>query len=236
MKSSDFKAFWQAQTQPLHAHAEDQWFDRYAFEIKQYLPSEGIVVDAGCGSGEILMRLSPYYKKMIGIDYSDSMLERAKQRNYSNPVDFFGSSVVKIKSICPSLVDAIYCNGVVQYLSHQELSQFIADSLSILPTGGSLVILQVPNVNCRTLFRLGFYRHESKVSFVRILKGIVSLFFYDLLQFVRSGSTYVDDGIGNWFSIEEMRLMAKRAGGHAEIYGSNSVNYYYRFHVVISKN
>lgn len=236
MERNQFKDFWESQTTPLHAHKQELWYDRYAQEIKNFLPEQGVVVDAGCGSGEILERLSRYYRKMIGVDYSESMLTQAKQKKYENQVVFFNDSIINIKTFCAYPVDAIYCNGVVQYLSHEEFAHFIADSLSLLSNKGKLIILQIPNVNCRTLFRLGFYQHEKAISFNRILKGMISLTLRDLINFLKTGSTKMEDGIGNWYSIEEVRELVRPLGASVEVHGSVFVNYSYRFHVVISKN
>jgi ubiquinone/menaquinone biosynthesis C-methylase UbiE len=38
------------------------------------------VVDAGCGNAEILVELAPSFLTMYGVDYSTSMLEKAKKR------------------------------------------------------------------------------------------------------------------------------------------------------------
>jgi len=235
MESKEFKEFWESQTTPLHAHAQEKWFDRYASEIRNYLPQQGIIVDAGCGSGEILLRLLPQYKKIVGIDYSQSMLDQTRMKvGNSAFVELHCGSITQIKSYCAEEVDAIYCNGVIQYLSKEELLKFVKDSLDVLSPSGSLLLLQIPNINCRTLFRLGFYRHESKVPFSSILKGMISLFAKDLINLIKGRKS--DDGIGNWYSMEEMKQLAASLGATAEVYGSAFVNYYYRFHVVITKN
>ena len=66
----------------LAAQADAIWpqekplFDRYR------LPSEANVPDAGCGTGEISLRLAQMFPhaRLLGVDVSDDHLERARAR------------------------------------------------------------------------------------------------------------------------------------------------------------
>ena len=237
MKSADFKDFWDKMAAPAHAHSSDFWFDRYGREIMFYLTGAETVVDAGCGSGEILMRIAPHFKKVIAIDYSESMLNTARRKmveSQINHVDLFCDNISQIESYCTQPVDAIFSNGVIQYLSQDDLDEFVSACKRVLKPGGKLILFNIPNVNNRILFMLGFYKHEKRVTFYRVLKGFPRLWLRILRFKITNGFKKYNDGIGNWFSIEQMKKIGLKHGLGVQIYGSSVVNYYYRFHVVLT--
>ena len=36
-------------------------------------------IDTGCGAGEIMIEMAPYFKKIYGIDYSSKMIGKANE-------------------------------------------------------------------------------------------------------------------------------------------------------------
>lgn len=237
MNSNEFKKFWDTMVTPSHAHASDKWFDRYAREILSYISGARTVVDAGCGSGEILVRIAPYCDKITGIDYSQSMLSRASEKvssaGYAH-VKLFCDNIINLDRYCRDPVDAIYCNGVVQYLSPAEMQTFLTRCKNILKADGKLIVLNIPNINSRILFMLGYYKHEKKISFFHVLNGLPRLWWKMMLFKVRNKWRNYDDGVGNWFSIEQIREVARLNDLNVAIYGASVVNYYYRFHAVFT--
>ena len=239
MESKEFKTFWEGQKSPVHAHSNDYWFDRYAEEILFFLRGRKVIVDAGCGSGEILERIAPHFEKITAIDYSSSMLALAQEKMKNrNPqlVSFACDSITNIKEHCQAPVDGIFSNGVIQYLSNAELIKFIESSSDLLRTDGMLLLFNVPNRNSRLLFMLGFYKHEKYVSFFKVLKGLFGLGFKILADKVRNGFRSYPDGIGNWYTMDQLKKLGAEKGFTVEIYGSTIVNYYYRFHAILRKN
>jgi ubiquinone/menaquinone biosynthesis C-methylase UbiE len=236
MRSSDFKDFWDKKQDPSHAHSSSAWFDRYAEEIMSYIAGAKSVVDAGCGSGELLERIGKHCSNVIGIDYSQSMLDMARKRlseSGLNNVELFCDSVTAIDKYCQKKVDAVYSNGVVQYLSSDELEEFMKGCRTVLNPGGRVALLSVPNINCRTLFLLGFYKHEEPIAFSRFLKGLPGLWWKTFSYRLRHGRRF-DDGIGNWFSIQQVKQMAERHSFNVAIYGTSIVRYNYRFHAILT--
>ena len=236
-ESVDFKDFWDKMARPVHAHSSEVWYDRYAQEILGFLSGSKSIVDAGCGSGEILLRVAPFFMKVCALDYSQSMLEKAREKLAAGGifhVDLFCDNITNIGKHCDGPVDAIYSNGVIQYLSQPELDQFVAECKKILQSNGKIILLNIPNINNRILFMLGFYKHEKPVSFFRILKGLPGLWLTILRFKIKHRFQKYDDGIGNWFSIDQMKTVGAQHGFEVQIYGASVVDYYYRFHAVLT--
>lgn len=52
----------------------DKWCEYLVSILKEYGVNDGIVLDLGCGTGNITERLSDKGYDMIGVDYSQEML------------------------------------------------------------------------------------------------------------------------------------------------------------------
>lgn len=99
------------------------------------------IIDIGCGSGMSTLPLEQRFPeaKIIGVDNSKEMLEKAKQcsdkirweqSDCSKPLDDFGK------------FDLIFSNAFLQWLHNQE--EFIAHTAGLLNKNGILA-MQIPN-------------------------------------------------------------------------------------------
>ena len=107
--------------------------------IDKQCPSEGQILDIGCGTGLYLKEFSdrsPNYK-LFGIDMSESMLERAR---INCP-----SADVKIEDIYESnfpenSFDMIYTVGAIQYFGRKRLPSIFEKLHKMLKPGGVVMI------------------------------------------------------------------------------------------------
>ena len=97
------------------------------------------VVDLGCGNGYLYNKLrSP--GSYIGIDYSEQLLEKAKNRTKILPSTYFIlSDITKPLAIKPNIADVVVCNMVVQYLS--SLEGVVSNVVSLLTAGGTAIVV-----------------------------------------------------------------------------------------------
>ena len=72
-----FDHYIKAVTNPLSEIAE--YFDKENQFLKNLINKESIVLDVGCGNGRTIKFLSPFVKRIVGIDYSEKMLGAAKE-------------------------------------------------------------------------------------------------------------------------------------------------------------
>lgn len=59
----------------------DQWTEDYTCILKEYGIEDGILLDLGCGTGSLSLRLADKGYDMIGVDYSMDMLEIAREKS-----------------------------------------------------------------------------------------------------------------------------------------------------------
>lgn len=65
----------------------EEWADYIEDCLKEYGIAEGLVLDLGCGTGSITERLAEKGYDMIGVDYSEDMLEIAMEKREENGHD-----------------------------------------------------------------------------------------------------------------------------------------------------
>ena len=97
-------------------------FYQFALEqIAQALPSNGTVVDLGCGSGALLLPLAELFPKLrfVGVDLSENMLAIAKNESVKRQlknVSFLRENFTQLSSITDKSIDFVYCSMATHHL------------------------------------------------------------------------------------------------------------------------
>ena len=105
------------------------------------LPSNWVVADLGCGSGDAAERLAPVVAKVIAVDQEPAMLTAARRRleMYDN-VDFIEANLLDLP-LEPSSLDAAV---LMLVLHHQEDPQAIlSEATRVLRSDGVLMIVDM---------------------------------------------------------------------------------------------
>ena len=105
----------------------------------------GLVVDLGCGTGRLAIRLARQGREVIGVDLSRSMLgaaEEAKKRlpeDVKRRVDFICADMVSWES--PREISEVFClNNALSHVATMEgISSALRNTLRRLEAGGQLV-------------------------------------------------------------------------------------------------
>lgn len=72
----------------------DEWTGYLIELLKENGVAEGLILELGCGTGNITRRLFDLGYDMIGIDYSDEMLEIAREYEYDRNIDCEDQSTI----------------------------------------------------------------------------------------------------------------------------------------------
>lgn len=111
--------------------------------IAEAAPTEGMtVIDIGCGSGQLALRIAPLVEHVLGVDISQSMidllLENAAAKGISN-VEGIAVPIEHLQ-IEPSSVDLVISNYVLHHLRDRDKAAAVARATSWLKPGGKVVI------------------------------------------------------------------------------------------------
>ncbi len=104
----------------------------------------GSVLDAGCGTGEILTHALRLYPELnisyMGLDFSENILRRASGRGeLKSKASFFQGSVANLP-YRDETFDRVICSGVVWYLGSKcEVVRLLREFNRVLKPGGVLV-------------------------------------------------------------------------------------------------
>lgn len=113
----------------------------YVIKIVNERNNKGLVLDVGCGTGDLVCELAKKGVVAIGIDFAKEMIDIAKDNAQK-------SNLKKAKFECCSIFDysfeqnkydVISANGFIEYISYKEFNKFLEISLKTLKSGGSLV-------------------------------------------------------------------------------------------------
>lgn len=147
-----------------HADAAGKWNAMYAdeterldecnfrlrrdFTVAQVLSivtPDSQVLDLGCGAGPVVSELRQRGVKVVGIDYSEDMLEHARARLRSQGLtdDWLFQGDCRNTAFQDESFDVIVCLGVISYIENYDPA--LAEIKRLLKPGGT-VILSFRNV------------------------------------------------------------------------------------------
>ena len=116
-----------------------------AFTNRSYSQTGDLsLLDIGCGTGSLSLALSTTFKKVVGIDLDEAMLEKARQvANEKTNLEFFLLDMLEIDShFYSETFDGIVCYGntLVHLSSLEQISFFFKKCLRLLTPHGKLLI------------------------------------------------------------------------------------------------
>lgn len=105
--------------------------------------SREVIVDIGCGSGNILESL-PRDIEYFGIDISEEYIRSARRRFSARGNFFLGTAhdFVSQHDSCFGSADLVLCNGLLHHLSDCEALEVLELAKQILKSEGRLVCLE----------------------------------------------------------------------------------------------
>jgi SAM-dependent methyltransferase len=108
------------------------------------------VLDLGCATGQMLLRLSDLIETGVGVDISPAMIGRAQQMTGRQNLRFEIDDIVHFCTNCRDQFDLVLLIGVIEHLPSQPAA--LASIRRVLAASGRLIILSPHPWN--PLFRL----------------------------------------------------------------------------------
>jgi amino acid adenylation domain-containing protein len=108
------------------------------------------VLEIGCGTGLLLLRIAPHCESYVGTDFSPTVLRSLQQQvdeaGLSRRVKLLQRESSDFSSMGPASVDVVVINSVTQYLpSIEHLVRVIEGAVRVLTPGGRIFIGDVRN-------------------------------------------------------------------------------------------
>lgn len=121
---------------------EAQGSESYFELVASRIPDRATLLELGCGSGAFFEHALPRAGKSIGVDYSQGMLDEARQRlgNKANDVDF-RLGYLEHLPIGDESVDYMVCYMVLHHVAVPPHA--VHDAFRVLKPGGKFIIVDL---------------------------------------------------------------------------------------------
>ena len=236
-RSAASKKFWDKQVTSRHRAEGDRFFRLKAQEHAALLSdkdrSSG-VVDIGCGAGELLAHFALRAKVACAIDYSKSMLNRARAR-----LEGSGIRLIHEVDVCRRMAEVdqavwIACGSVNQYLGPRAQKRLL-DVFRNNQHSRALYWFDCVDPVRYVVWGLGCnYLADRAPSLKALLWSLVLMSRQAMSSGILAKARWLGSGAMGWGYLPCFwRQECKRLNLHVEIV--SSARYEYRYHVMIRK-
>jgi len=99
------------------------------------------IVEIGCGTGKNTALLSKVGKRVHGIDFSEGMIQKAREKLKSANVQFSVADITKRWPVPDQSADLVTCNLVLEHI--EDLTFVFAEASRVLQKGGQLFVSEL---------------------------------------------------------------------------------------------
>lgn len=214
-----------------HRFSTEEFLAKEANEKLFHLNGGNTLLDFGCGAGELLIYYVPNYEKVIGVDFSRSMLVEAEKKILHHKYKNVDLILADDKTVWEKLnlkFDQITTTGVVQYLTPEQLEEFILNASMYLNEGGKITFFDIIDPRLYSLWKIGWFSQKS--MFRNMFTSAFNSCVKRVLAFLKGQP---GDIVGNSHSPQIIEEMARKNGFQVEF--ARSMYYEYRYHAIIQK-
>jgi cyclopropane fatty-acyl-phospholipid synthase-like methyltransferase len=213
-----------------HRSSAEEFISREAREKLFHLDGGKTLLDFGCGAGELLVYYALEYERLVGTDFSASMLDEADKRIRARKCENITLILADDKTIWEKLdssFDRITAAGVVQYLTDEEVDNFISHASGYLNKGGKIVLFDLLDPRLYPLWKIGLFSRDF--GFKKVLHKIGFEVHSVVSASLKNRPTDILGYTHNPFTIESI---AHKHGFEMEYV--QSMYYEYKYHAIIS--
>jgi cyclopropane fatty-acyl-phospholipid synthase-like methyltransferase len=212
----DWKAFWQ--TYPAreaeldlfqqvgktrHGKAiSDTQFDLLLKDIRAKLslePSDDLL-DIGCGNGLITCHLANYVSEVVGLDFSDVLIDTANRLNQARNCSYVLHDAKRLGDFAdktPKSFNKVLCYEALSFFNETELTRMLQELQKILRPPARIFLGSVLDRGKKFRF---FNTIPRKMIYVKMVL------------------TGKDFGLGKWWNMENIRTVAEAQGFRCQIF------------------
>jgi len=231
MNKINFKEYWASKNTPSNRRDDDEFCQKKISEALLHIPKGGIILDYGCGNCNQTKFLSPFFNRIIAVDFSKSMLCEAEKEigllGIKN-ISLLHADELTVWSKIEKKVNIIISTGVIQYFTSRQLKNFIENCLKNITNDGYIAFYDVIHPLKYLYFKYNLI--NNKGNFINISRYVIQLFFH--FFFENQPDIYLGEIGYGYYPIYFLDICKKN---NLEIEFVSSIYYEYRYHVIIRK-
>lgn len=138
-----------------------------------------VILDSGCGCGEMSVFFALQGAKVIGIDKNKLAIDSSKKFAQSNKVEekcLFVQGCSELMPVDSASIDIIFSRSTIQYMDHRKV---LNEYLRILKPLGIIILIENlpynPIINIYRLFRRIFARTPQDIKYLNSIRGYITL-------------------------------------------------------------
>lgn len=189
-------------------YAQADWINKpsiFGEWALQFFPSQGRVLDAGCGQGQDSRLFAEKGHDVVGIDFSEEALRYANEKTsdaLKGKIHFEQADLSKPLTFPDASFDVVYSHLATHYFDSATTQKLFDEFYRVLKTGGVLILL----VN--SVHDSEYGRGEKIESDYYIISNMRKRYFsadsikqfaskFDVIIADEQGETYKDRDVGN---------------------------------------
>ncbi|PYS25466.1 MAG: SAM-dependent methyltransferase [Acidobacteria bacterium] len=115
----------------------DQQVTRRTFETQRFKS----ILEIGCGTGKNTAFLASIANKMLALDFSEQMIEKAKHKSSTDNVTFRVADITDPWLVADRSIDLVTCNLVLEHV--EDLGFVFGEAARVLIEGGNLFVSEL---------------------------------------------------------------------------------------------
>ncbi len=130
--------------QPIPAHEMREWVERTVAEISLLRPQE--ILEIGCGTGLLLLRLAPKCKRYVATDFAPAVLAKLRKQMDQmsgswGAVELLERPADNLEGLVERSFDTVVINSVTHYFPNAAyLAKVLEGAAGVLKPGGKIFI------------------------------------------------------------------------------------------------
>ncbi len=199
----------------------EEWCTYIVGLLKEYGIEDGVVLDLGCGTGKLTRLLKTSGYDMIGVDYSEEMLEIAREAEMEQeePIFYLHQDMRELELFGSVGAVVSICDSMNYILQEEELLQVFRRVNEYLESGGIFLF------DLNTLYKYRELLGENTISEVREESSFIwdnyfeeetGINEYDLTLFIREQDDlyrrYEETHYQRAYEVETVVKLVKDAG------------------------